>query len=325
MISVIVPVYNTASYLPKCIESILAQTYHNFELFLVDDGSTDESGLICDNYAKKDERIHVIHKKNEGVSSARNEALKHCSGNYISFLDSDDWIELTMFEDLRSAIIDSQADFAVCNETHIYETGGHYKKRHVNHWKEIKNNQLVDKDGIYRVIFARSGTLWNKLFKSSMISDIRFDENLRYGEDFFFLLLIIKNATSAIIIPKQYYNYNISRQGNVLSAKIDKRSIELLNNAKTSFYELSSRGYPEVGIRRVFSSICEVIQKIPKDELFSTNYKHYYTSCANLVMTPSKKEICTFLKSGQATTRGKCSFLLMRICFPLWVLFKSLT
>ena len=114
-ISVIVPVYNTEKYLHRCIDSILAQTYTDFELLLINDGSTDESGEICDEYAKKDSRIVVIHKVNEGVSIARNTGIKRSSSKYITFIDSDDYIANDMIEQLYIALHNTESDISVCN------------------------------------------------------------------------------------------------------------------------------------------------------------------------------------------------------------------
>lgn len=97
-ISIIIPIYNVEQYLPQCLDSIINQTYKNLEIILINDGSTDNSGKICDNYAKVDNRIHVFHKKNEGVSSARNLGLEKCTGDFIGFVDPDDFIELNMYE-----------------------------------------------------------------------------------------------------------------------------------------------------------------------------------------------------------------------------------
>ncbi len=114
-ISVIVPVYNVAPYLQRCVNSILAQTYQDLELIMIDDGSTDNSGSICDELQKKDPRIIVIHQNNQGVSAARNAGLDKCTGGYISFVDPDDWIEQNMYQDMVTAIKQKDADFAVCN------------------------------------------------------------------------------------------------------------------------------------------------------------------------------------------------------------------
>ena len=114
LISVIVPVYNVESYLKVCVDSILAQTYENLEIILVDDGSKDSSGKMCDEYAEKDARIKVVHKKNGGVSSARNKGLDVASGEYIGFVDSDDSTKPNMFEILYKNMVTSDADVSVC-------------------------------------------------------------------------------------------------------------------------------------------------------------------------------------------------------------------
>ena len=130
LISVIIPVYNVDKYLERCIDSVIVQTYSNLEIILVDDGSNDDSGIICDRYAKFDDRIKVIHKKNGGVSSARNEGIKYCNGKYIGFVDSDDYIDSTMYEYLYNLLISNDADISCCDFFIINEGKniGNYKK-----------------------------------------------------------------------------------------------------------------------------------------------------------------------------------------------------
>lgn len=114
MVSIIVPIYNVEQYISKCIESILAQTYRDFELILVDDGSTDMCGKICDEYAKQDSRVHVIHQENKGVSAARNAGISLAKGEYIMFVDSDDFITENMLEKMHDCIAESGSDIAIC-------------------------------------------------------------------------------------------------------------------------------------------------------------------------------------------------------------------
>lgn len=121
LISIIVPVYNVEKYLNKCIDSIINQTYKNIEIILVDDGSTDNSGKICDEYLLRDSRIKVIHKNNGGLSSARNEGINISSGEYIGFVDSDDWVEPNMYEEMYKKILYSNADIVDCGYWKEYE------------------------------------------------------------------------------------------------------------------------------------------------------------------------------------------------------------
>ncbi len=124
MISVIVPVYNTGKYLNRCVDSILAQTYHDLEGILVDDGSTDQSPGLCDEYLRKDERIRVIHKSNGGLSDARNVGIDVASGEYIGFIDSDDYIVPDMYQKLYTRLTQEKADICICGWTYVDEKSG---------------------------------------------------------------------------------------------------------------------------------------------------------------------------------------------------------
>ena len=123
LISLVIPVYNVEKYLDKCMESVLAQTYDNFEVILVDDGSTDNSGKMCDEYAKRDSRVIVYHQQNSGVSVARNVGIENAKGEFISFIDSDDWIDKNYLQKLVSAQIKYNADLTICEYTNIYDDG----------------------------------------------------------------------------------------------------------------------------------------------------------------------------------------------------------
>lgn len=184
-ISIIVPVYKAEQYLPQCIESILAQTFADFELILVDDGSPDNSGAICDTYAQKDSRIKVIHKENAGVSAARNAALDIASGTYIMFCDSDDWVEPEWCQSLYDAIQKPNVVMAVCG---------------YNSWKEDLTSSTQESEksiGLVKLsdTFGApiSGVPWNKIFDREQIEKhgIRFPVGISYGEDLRFLLIYL--------------------------------------------------------------------------------------------------------------------------------------
>ena len=123
LISVIVPIYNVEKYLERCVESIINQTYKNLEIILVDDGSPDNCPQMCDDYAKKDSRIKVVHKKNGGLSDARNAGMKVATGEYVSFIDSDDYISLDFYETLLETIVDNDSDIVECSVVKFYENG----------------------------------------------------------------------------------------------------------------------------------------------------------------------------------------------------------
>ena len=324
-ISVIVPVYNVESYLSRCIESILGQSYEDLEILLIDDGSMDASGAICDEYAKKDRRIIAIHQENKGVSAARNAGLDRCSGAYISFIDPDDWIEKDMFCDMLQAIEELNADFAVCNEVHVCAGTQDPIKEYYNHWPELSGITTVKGDALYKMIFARTAIMCNKIVKRSIIGEHRWNPALSYGEDFVFLVEILEDCRSAVIVPKCYYNYFIKRPGNVVSSTINEKSIELLDNTRMVYATLSKRGFPDVGINRVNASVSEVLGKIPDSDVFDPAYSEYISACKKLTRVPKYHDIACYLKSDVKSLKGKCSYLLMRTDIALWMKLKKLT
>ncbi|MBE6318012.1 MAG: glycosyltransferase [Bacteroidales bacterium] len=197
-VSIIVPVYNTEKYLSRCIDSILAQTFSDFELILVDDGSTDNSGKICDEYAKKDSRIIVIHKENGGASSARNKGLEIAQGEWITFVDSDDFITNNFIGNLY----DQEFDMTICGMT-------------INSKEIIIDNQIINYNNIPEIIiYLYNLNLINgpysKIFKYSIIkqNNLKFDESLRSGEDTHFVFKYLKYTTKLKLISECGYIYN---------------------------------------------------------------------------------------------------------------------
>ncbi len=323
VVSVIIPVYNVEKYLERCVDSILKQSYQNIEIWLIDDGSKDLSGGLCDQYAGEDSRVHVIHKKNEGVSSARNVGLDCCTGDYISFIDSDDWIEPGMFEDMVSALEKTGSDFAVCNVKHIYDSENGIRMKEAYYWKDLNSIKVVDADGAYREIFACTATLWNKVFRRDILADLRFDSSVRYGEDCLMLLNIMKNIRSAVILPGHYYCYYKTRPGNVVSMKIDERSLDLLRSAEILYRELSARGYPDIGVHRICIAVGEVLGKIPTEYIDASTYQVYTEAGKKLVDLPTWGDAFTLFNSTRATHQEILSFMLMRTCFPFWMKAKK--
>lgn len=204
-ISVIIPVYKTEKYLDKCIESIVNQTYKNLEIILVDDGSPDSCPKICDTWAQKDNRIQVIHKENGGVSSARNAGLDAASGEYIGFVDGDDWIDSDMYSFLISQF-NENIDIVRCTYRKVYEN---------SQVEEIANNgstvQMSSMDFLNELLLDNSlnSNCWCKLFRRSVIGDIRFPDGIKIGEDHLFNYNVIKNASTIVLCNSSKYNYLI--------------------------------------------------------------------------------------------------------------------
>ena len=222
VISVIVPVYNVEKYLNQCVNSILAQTYKDFELILVDDGSKDKSGEICDEYVKKDSRIRVFHKKNGGVSSARNYGIDNAQGTYICFVDSDDWVDETYLEDMLKP---GDYDWIIQG----IKINDKYRK--------YKNEFLKDKYAILNALIeneAERDFLFrgpcSKLFKKDLINNnkLRYNTNIYLGEDYLFNICYINYIGNAYIYNSHDYNYRMT-EGSLTHKPMP--AIDILSNA----------------------------------------------------------------------------------------------
>lgn len=201
-ISVIVPVYNVQAYLPRCLDSILAQTFRDMEIILVDDGSADDSGAICDSYAARDERVCVIHKENGGLSSARNAGLDVARGQWIGFVDSDDYIAPDMYEYLHSIALRENAQIAMCDLYMFYDNG--VAEEHPNDFYKV-----MDKVEAARIVLEAqitSVTAVNKLYHRDVYTDIRFPLG-KTAEDAFVILDVLDKAERIVISNAQKYYY----------------------------------------------------------------------------------------------------------------------
>ena len=223
LISIIVPIYNSEESLNQCIDSIIRQTHQNIELILVDDGSFDNSGSICDKYALNDDRIKVIHKINCGVSAARNTGIINAQGEYIQFVDSDDFIDEKMCEKLIHRINEDNSDIVVCGYTTVYDEKKVYTQYDDNLYDNLSELSAHFSD-LYLNCFFNS--IWDKLYKRSKIKDY-FDENLSLGEDLKFNLSYLKKCNSVSVINECLYNY-VVRASDSLSSKYRENMFELI-------------------------------------------------------------------------------------------------
>lgn len=210
MISIIVPVYNTANYLPQCVDSIICQSYTDWELILVDDGSKDQSGMICDEYAKRDNRIMVIHQSNNGVSSARNAGINYAKGEYLCFVDADDWLEPSFLIDFQFDKI--KVDFYIGG--YIFNTYG--TPFSCKKYEEICCSGLSEiRDEFFRQNLQTNGYPWGKLYKSSIIreNNLRFNEKLSINEDHLFVFQYYLLCGSLSINSTINYQYRVFDDG----------------------------------------------------------------------------------------------------------------
>lgn len=214
LLSVVVPVYNVEPYLERCIQSILNQTYKNLEVILVDDGSTDKSGLICDEYVLQDNRIKVIHKTNGGLVSARKAGAAIATGSYITAVDSDDWIESNMFEEMMEAAIKSGAD--VVSSGMIKDYGNHCVPGQDlipagfydgDNYRQNVLDKLINLEVFYERRLGLS--IWGRLYKKDLYikfqNEVPFE--IKIGEDLAVLFPLLYKAKSLFILPKNYYHY----------------------------------------------------------------------------------------------------------------------
>jgi len=210
MISVIVPVYNVEPYLEKCLDSIVNQTYRDLEILVIDDGSTDDSGRICDEY-RKDERVKVFHTENQGLSCARNLGLDEAHGEWIGFVDSDDWIEPDMYEVLLKRALETGADVVECGFNHLYPA-----KTVVQQKEEL----IIPGEDAIQALYRQqiNEVVWNKLWKQGCFKFVRFPEG-RVFEDVATTYRILYSVNRVCTISAIKYNYRV-RQGS-LSRKIN--------------------------------------------------------------------------------------------------------
>lgn len=215
LISVIVPVYNMEKYLERCVDSILRQTYKELEIILVDDGSTDSSPEMCDEYAKKDARIKVVHKENGGLSDARNAGLVVAAGDYIGYVDSDDWIEDDMYERMYRACVENEAQLCVCRYFSEYsdkrEGGG--------------NGACVPltRDELLRIYigghddYVIYNSVWSKLFRRDLVDGMFFPKG-RNSEDIMYTTRAFCMSVKAVYLDTCFYHYVIDREGSIMNA-----------------------------------------------------------------------------------------------------------
>lgn len=214
MVSVVIPVYNVEKYLKECLDSVLAQTFKDLQVILVDDGSTDQSGKICDEYAAKDDRVTVIHQSNKGAAEAKNTALEQIKGEYFVFVDSDDYLENNMIETLLTAAKKAQADIVECG--FIDE----YKQKSQVHELTSENKEYTMKSYMkYYIENWNASLLWNKIFKTDVLKDIRFRHERRCIDDEFFTYKLVLKSEKIVVIPGAYYHYRKRKSGAVGNEK----------------------------------------------------------------------------------------------------------
>jgi len=231
LVSIIVPVYNMIDYLQKCVDSLVGQSYKNIEIILVNDGSTDDSGTLCDELAKKDSRIRVIHKSNGGLSSARNAGLDIAHGDYISFVDSDDFLNTATIEKMAQCLQTYDCDIA-CVKCDIIDSEGNITRTFSNNTNQVEI--LKSKQYIQGICEKRlSESVCDKLFAKKLLKNRRFEVG-RLNEDFFFLSKLLLQGKNIALIDFAGYNY-VKHEGTITS---DRKNFASLKDAIQNSCEL---------------------------------------------------------------------------------------
>lgn len=283
-ISIIVPVYKVEQYLAKCLESILHQTYQNLEIILVDDGSPDGCGAICDEYAKKDGRIKVIHKANEGVARARNDGIEAATGEYISFIDSDDWIAENAYEVLYQGLKEQDADCAVGGCVTVIDKDGTltYKNR-----KKGEFGAISAQDAMKRVLLHGSA-VWNRLFRREIFEKVRFPLD-RVNDDEVAALHAYALCKKIVFLDADTYYYRI-RKNSITTSSFSLRKVDWYYNSLDNL--------------EFIRTVCPVL--VPCAECKCVQAMMYcYIHLLKMKKTDEEKKVCNELKQDIRKNRSK--------------------
>lgn len=280
LVSVIIPVYKVEEYLNQCVDSVLNQTYEELEIILVDDGSPDNCPKICDAYKLIDSRIIVIHKENGGQGTARNLALDICRGQYIAFLDSDDYWESTYIETLLNEMNLYNADIAICNYNHVNENGRVLKN---GPRSRISHKVYTGTEAMEVALYWREFGVapWAKLYRREIWKNVRYNEDRIY-EDLATTYKVYFEAQKVVFINHNLMNYRI-RSNSDIHQKFNERKIRILDSADEilEFCQKYSKHSIMAAQSRKFASACFIYFRIPDNEL--NNYKDTVQRCKKII------------------------------------------
>lgn len=314
-VSVIIPIYNVENYLNRCVESIVNQTYKNLEIILVDDGSLDDCPQMCDDLARKDSRIKVIHKENGGLSDARNAGMNIATGEYISFIDSDDYIALDFFETLISVMEKENSDIAECNVVKFYEDGRFEK------YSDDLAVTTFDTESALSGLIAENPFhqhVWNKLYKVQLVQDIPYAVG-KLNEDEFWTYQAFGRAQKVSKINKTMYYY-FQRSSSIMGERYNFRRLDALEG-KSNRQNYIEKNYPNLVVQAkidfygscMFAYQCVLKYLCGKEKREAiTRIKRYKQEC-NLSVSEIKK----------IQGSSKKYFIFSRISFDLCCKFRA--
>ena len=313
-ISIIVPVYKAETYLYRCVDSILAQTFTDWELLLIDDGSPDRSGDICDEYAQKDTRIRVIHKENGGVSSARQRGLDESIGEYTIHADPDDWVEPEMLEGLYNKAKEEDADMVICDFIYEYKTRSIICKQHLD---------SCDAEYILKQMFSQQlpGMCWNKLIRRECYIkyNISFPKDIIRWEDLYVICSLLMHPIKCAYLSKAFYHYDQIVNNNSIVRKITKQGLDSQIKFIEHFSKIGCTTdllYPSMRATKELAYYSDVLETKQIISLFSEINEKYINE---------PKGLLDFVPKGlTALIKGEyviSSFY--KILYSLWLLKKK--
>ncbi|NLP46840.1 MAG: glycosyltransferase family 2 protein [Epulopiscium sp.] len=303
LISVVIPVYKVEEYLNRCVTSVLNQTYSNIEVILVNDGSPDNCGKMCDEFAEKDKRVTVIHKENGGLSSARNAGIEIAKGEYLSFLDSDDWVEVTFIEKALKLLVESKADIAITNYMKIYN-----EREKINNDKieKYEFSNLEALNALAGKFNTQITTAWGKIYHRDIFDKIRYPIG-KIHEDEFVIHHILNKADKVVLTTEKllyYWQRKDSITGSGFKLKNKLHVIEALKDRIDLLNELNLEKAIEQTYRSIF-----------------INYRQIYEHRDNL---DNKDEIIQDFKALKTDLRKGKYDLKFKVAYELYYLFPSL-
>ncbi len=315
MISVIVPVYKVKEKLLRCsIESILRQTYQDLELLLIDDGSPDKCGMICDEYALRDKRIRVFHTENQGASAARNLGLEQCGGKYVMFVDSDDYIQDTCLEHLKKTIEDINADYVKCGCKKVTTVNA------LNRYSCLDYKLVGNNEAIYNLCYMNMPfpgievtSVWAGLYKRQVIDGVRFNTNMLIGEDFDFNLKAFKRMERIVYLNSEEYGYFI-RHDSVMRNGFDKRKLEVIGQLENLIDENRSTLYWKGIVSRSVNIAIVLLLMIPTGKRYQGD-RRYVTEFLKRYRLKALKNHHTRIKVKAALAISFVGFDFMRKIF----------
>lgn len=317
MISIIVPIYNVAAYLPACIESMLQQTIKDLQIILVDDGSTDRSGTICDEYAAKDARIEVVHQTNTGVSAARNAGLKIAKGEYITFVDGDDYIHPQTLEVLLTSLASTSHSFTMILPEYVTEKRSNFSEITPTRF----STRVLSKDNLLQSLFLQRGqqripyqAVWNKLYRKELIDGLKFKDVI--SEDTEFNVQVCCRSTSALLIAAPLYYY-VQRPASIVHTRWNAKNLGELDMIVNCYETLPADNAPirAYCLERIYRTVLACRH----------NARSVGRECSRLaaekIKEVKKKTLSDFVHNRHIPFSRKAAELLFLFITPLYELF----